>query len=402
MPGLLTKRIRQFADRLATGWRWAIARRRPTGCADEAGAMQVEVIRGLVAGEACARVRLALTQRDAAAAGEALQRLNGLQPNHPDLPEFGAVLALLAGAPRRALRILDAAPPANPRLRLLRHLLQLQTGRRDLAHMELSAWTREANCPTRARLLAAWLDWQRGQIDRARDRLQSNRQLTDDPQSERLQLLIELTQGMPHTARRCSDRLAGRLGLHAPTARFCRSLEIGESADATISPDLVAALAERLREHVHLIPTLVAAQQASPRPIRIELLRRALMRIVETVPEPQSVIEGLTELANLSGDRHDVARWAIRGLRHPPYSARLALLLDRATESTQPTGQISVASVLRELAQEHPDWPDVQRALVLRLHRSGRTALAQHHLRQWMAQSSDCELARRTHAELAA
>ncbi|NBB83788.1 MAG: hypothetical protein GVY28_10325 [Alphaproteobacteria bacterium] len=364
--------------------------------------MHAEAIRRLVADEACAQARLVLAQRDGAAAARAIARLSELRPDHPDLPELRATQALVCGNARRAEQILRRAAPTRARARLLQCLLQLQTGQRAAAHLALSAWSRQSRCPPQARVLAAWLDWQAGNVQIARARLQRHRAEQDDAQSDRLQLLIGLTEHMPRTGRQCADRLTARLGLHAPTWRFCRSLEVGESPDAVISPDLVNALAEQLIGNLDLVRTLVVAQQCSPRPARIQLLRRALLRIVDRVDDATAVIEALAGLAELAGDANDARRWARRGLRQPPYSAPLALLLDRLGEQAHSTQGAPVAGVLHRLAREHPDWPDVQRALVLRLHADGRTHLARHHLKQWSGRAGDQPLVRRTEQELAA
>jgi len=394
-PGWIGRLLRRAAGRLYPSRRGA---RSP----DPLGDMHVEAIRRLVADEACTQARLALSQRNGPTAAEAIARLGELRPDHPDIPELRASQALVCGDARRAEQILRRAPQPRARVRLLQHLLQLQTGQRAAAHLELSAWSGQRRCPAPARVLAAWLDWQAGNAQAARARLQRNRADHDDPQSDRLQMLIELTERLHQTGRRCADRLTARLGLHAPTARFCRSLEVGESPDAVISPDLVHNLAEQLVERVDLVRTLVVAQQCAPRPARIQLLRRALQRIVDRVDEPIAVIEALAALAELAGDSNDARRWARRGLRQPPYSAQLALLLNRLGEEPNAAQGVRVVGMLRRLAREHPDWPDVQRALVLRLHAEGRTSLARHHLKQWSGRAGDHPLVRQTQQELAA
>ncbi len=390
--------------RCAAG-RWLRRQRRRGASADVWGRVHVEAIRCIVAAEAVTQARLALGQGDPAGAAPAISRLAELRADHPDIPELRACEALLRGEAQRGEQVLQRARQLTPRGRLLMHLLQMQTARCDLAHLELSGWSRQSTCPPRARLLTAWLDWRRTSADAARARLQRRgrqEDLPDDPQDDRLQLLIAWTQRMPHSGRHYADQLMARLGMHAPTQRFCRSLELTESQDATISPDLVNALAEQLDAHQHLVPTLVAAQRVKPRPIRVQLLRRALRRIVDRVAEPLPIVEALAELAELAGDPGDAERWARRGLRQPPYSAKLALLLDRVHDTPTAASPVSMAGILRQVARAHPDWPDVRRALVLRLKRDGRAAQARRQMQLWIERDSTHPLIARTQQELAA
>ena len=78
------------------------------------------------------------------------------------------------------------------------------------------------------------------------------------------------------------------------------------------SHELVERLTEQLAARPQLAPTLVRALREEPNAPRIRLLRRALVRLVDTLTQPMAAIESLADLAEIAGDRDDAARWARR------------------------------------------------------------------------------------------
>jgi lipopolysaccharide biosynthesis regulator YciM len=101
-------------------------------------------------------------------------------------------------------------------------------------------------------------------------------------------------------------------------------------------------------------------------------------------------------------DIDDARRWANRGLQLEPMNVKLALLLDRIGVAPDQSQAFDLTAALRRAATAHPDYPDVQRALIFNYQRLGRLEDARRHARSWLDRAADHPLARRTYSELAA
>jgi len=370
----------------------------------DAARAQVESVRDLVAREACARARLALAQGDDTQAAHHLQHAAGIRKNHPDVIELQARLALDQRKPAAALAQLERLARPNARHRLLLQYARLQTGQRAMAQLDLHAWSRQADCPSAARVMLAWLQWKAGDASAARDTLRRNDRLCPDADSLRLRMLIEIESGNRASIQRIAARLRLRHGHDPMSRRFLKTQHATRTEDdAQPTVEMIDELAPQLADQPRLISTLLAAQRLSPRPGRIELLRRAIGRIVDEIDQPLIAIEAMAELAMLADDADDARRWARRGLRSRPYSVRLALLMDDLPdESNSEMVTVQSTTVLRQVADDHPEYADVQRRLVLRYEGRGLRTLARRRLRRWMRRSPDHPLAIQTQKDLAA
>jgi len=400
--------MRRLLDRLRRGGRAVVGR--SAAPAADAAPCHADAARYLVTTQTCAEARLALMRRDLPAAEHALQRAEAVEPDHPDLPELRARCELAHGRPDRAAALLDRARPGNATRRLLRLLLMMQTGRRAAAHLELTDWTRRADCPPAARVLTAYLHWRAGDAPAARRTLTPLTRERDHAPALRLAAVIELIDNQPAAAKTHLARLTQRFGHRPRTAALLRWLAPrGRHDQPVVRPELIDQLAAELLSRPEAIATLAAAQRWSPRAERLELLRRAIRRIVDDLAEPYPALEALAELSMLAGDLDAAERWAKRGLTIQPMSAKLALMLDRidcAQASTEPEAASPVKAIgsfgiLRRVAESHPDYPDVQRALYHRYHRAGMAVLADRHLEQWLARRPNDRVAQRLAQEAA-
>ena len=377
-------------------------RRRNRLSAGPAGNGPLQAIRYLVANEACAALDQAMRRGDDEAARRAIARGLAVDPNFTRLTELRAWYHLGRHEPHRALELLESESDPSPRMKLMLQLVRLQAGRKAMAHLELNAWARQADCPDAARLLLATLDMEAGHMRDAHIVLTSRAELATDPLACRMLILLELAQDSPQAARRAATILLHRLGRQERTRRFVTSLGLADHfSEAELPIEMVDQLAGELRHRHPIIPSLVAVQRCQPDRLRIELLRRAVARIVDELADPMGAIEALTALAELAGDIDEGCRWARRGLKLQPMNATLAMALDRL-QSAPADDTRDATEDLRRVAQAHPEYADVQRALVLRYHRRGMTVSAQRVLRRWLKRHADHPLAVRTQQELAA
>ncbi len=373
---------------------------KPAGPANRA---QLQAIRYLVANEACVSLERALRQGDHAEAQRAIERGLSINPTFSRLTELRAWYHLDRGQADRALALLESDEPCSPRCRLLKQLVRMRTGQKALAHLALNAWAREDDCPDAARVLLATLDLEAGRTRDAQSVLTKRPELASHPLACQLLVLIELSQDSPHAARRAATILLRRFGRQEHAHRFVAGLGLAARVDEAELPiEMIDRLAEELADRPEVIPSLTAAQRCRPDRLRIELLRRAIARVVDDLPEPIEAIESLAGLAELAGANDDAVRWARRGLKLSPLNATLALLIDRSQASPSAEQTDEATEVLRRVAAAHPDYPDVQWALVLRYDRRGMTASARRLLDQWLERRADDPLAQHTRGELAA
>ncbi len=364
------------------------------------GQEQLRTLRYLVADEACSAAEHALRCRNLSSAEEALARDMSIDPTHPRLLELYAWYYLDTNQADKACTTLESMSDMTARARLLLQLVRLQTGGKAMAHLELNQWSRQRDCPAAARVLLAALDIEAGHVAEARAVLSSQPALASDPQACRLLILMDLAQDLPLAARRAAHILLRRFARHEHASRFLVGLGLADQLDESALPiEMIDQLAGELLEKPEVIRSLAVAQQCRPERLHIELLRRAIGRIVDQLPQPIEALESLAMLAELAGDMDEARRWAQRGLSIAPMNATLALIQEHATVATEEATQAT--DDLRRVADAFPQYPDVQRAMVLHYHRLGMKASAQRVLRRWLTQSDD-PLAIRTREELAA
>jgi tetratricopeptide (TPR) repeat protein len=381
-------------------WLRRIRRPRPAAPSEE-GQRHLRAIRHLVIDEATTAIHRALERRDHPAAERAIAQALRIDAASPRLAELRAWYHLDLNQPQVALDILDAVPRPSPQLKLLLQLVRSLAGAKARAHLALNSWARHRDCPPAARVLLAALDAEAGHTGEALAVLNTDPELAADPRACCLQILLEGSRDVSQAARRAGAILLRRFGRHQHVTRFLDSLDLARRSDATVPIEMIGQLAEELLDQPQVIESLVVAQQCHPQPLRIELLRRAIARIVDQLAEPIAALEALALLGYLAGDHDEAMRWVRRGMKIAPMNVRLALLADELERGTTDASP-ELSTTLRHLAEAHPGYPDLQRALIHRYHRRNNRDAALRHLAQWQHAQPDHPLAQRTRQELAA
>ncbi len=329
------------------------------------GQMQLSAIRYLVAQEVIADAELALRRGETEAAEQTIERAMSIDATSTRLTELRVWAFWCADRLDAALNILDTHPSQTPRLKLLRLMLFGLTGRREEARLELAQWSRQDPCPIAARALLALMEMDEGRLDAARLSIKRNLDRHLDHESLTLLVLIDLAEDLPDATQQAASQLGLWFAHRRPVQPLLASLSLRKPSRQASAPiEMVSQLAGELLRDPELIPTLVVAQRCRPNPARIDLLRRALARAVGDLGDPAPAYEALAELSQLAGDEQMARHWAVRGLKHHPYSATLALLLDRF-DCPEQGDDAQVIKALRHVLKRH-DYPDVREALMRR------------------------------------
>lgn len=333
----------------------------------------------------------------------ALAAAQRVAPDNGRTIEIEARLALLRARPREAVDRLERDASPNDRRRLLLALARCQAGDIATAHLDLAAWSRRDDCPPEARILLAKLELDADDVEAARTALRGHRHRPNDPMTCQMLILIDTAEDLPQAAQQAAAMLAraiaDRGGSTAMNNRWLATLGLTPRT-VRVEPthEQVAQLAQSLSHEPTVIPSLVRAQQIEAKPTHLRLLRRALVRIADTLPEPRIAFEALANLAEIDSDRDDAARWARRVLRDDAYSAPMALLLDRVGhDKTSHT-----TDALEHASAQHPEFSDVQRALIDRYRRVGRLEDARAAADRWIARDPSNPTAAAVAKELAA
>lgn len=361
---------------------------------------------GCFAAESAAeRAERALERDDFAATRAAIRQGQHAAPRHPRLRELRARLALAEGDAELAVRLLEADPKPNARRRLLLALARCQAGRRIEAELQLRTWTRDRQCPSEGRALLAWMELEKENAAAARRVLTPNLRHGPDALTCQMLLLMDVAEQLPRATRQAAAYLSHAFCHDPHIARWLSSFQIAPQLEHLQAPlELIERLAQQLLHKPHVIRSLVVAQQHRPSLGRIDLLRRALIRIVDRLAEPIIAVEALARLAQASGDIDEARRWTRRGLKLEPYSASLALLLDQLTDADDADDQATPRplQVLRRAVTAKPQYNDLQRALILRCRKAGLHVQAARLAQRWIDRQPDNLLAARTHREIAA
>jgi tetratricopeptide (TPR) repeat protein len=407
--GLRIKSARRLAL-VARRWLRRFVRRGPQPTPDrhhrtEDGLAELHTIRFIVGCEACSQLELALRDGHLDAAEHAIARAMSVDPTLPRLTELRAWFSLRRGAATEALKVLETEPALSTRLKLLLQLVRIQAGQKALAHLELNSWARQPGCPATAKLLLAFLDADRGDHLAARRLLMQAMRNDSDAELLEMTIVLDILCDMPDAAEAHADELAERSNDDPLTRPFLETICLREHGrPQTVSTDSTERLAAELAESPEVITTLVVGQRCQPRTDRIELLCEALNRVVDDLSDPQPAVEALAELEQLRGRVTESQHWAWRGLQINPLNASLALLLHEL-EHEYPGEQHEterLTEALQRIAREHPDYADVQRALVRRYLAVGQADLAHRIAHGWVDRQPDHPLAQRTLRELAA
>lgn len=335
-------------------------------------------------------------------AAMALAQAQRTAPDTERTIELEARLALLRGRPDQAVERLDRAPRPGDRRRLLLALARCQAGDVARAHLDLAAWSRDIGCPPEARVLLAKLEIEAGDEEAARTALCRHRNQPDDALTCQMLVLLDTAEDLPFAAQHAASLLASAFadgGCAGLNGRWLASLGLTPRT-VRIEPthQQVTQLARSLAQEPGVIASLVRAQKIEPNPAQLRLLRRSLVRIADSLPEPRAGFEALAELAEIDGDRTDAARWARRVLRDDAFAASMALLLDRVTDDK--TNRTTDA--LERARSRHPHYTDVQLALIDRYRRAGRIDDARTAAAAWVRSDPDNPAALAKRKELAA
>ncbi len=294
--------------------------------------------------------------------------------------------------------------------RLAQLAADLTHGRRAYAELEFFSWLREPDCPIQARILLAAAWSVRDQHEKARalladlPRAQVDQLIQSSLHYAQLLLTLQTACDLTQAARRTLTQLDRAHG-HDPQVRHWISAidAPGRHDLPRWSPACVEQLAGDLLGRVYLLPALVSAQKVAPDIDHIHLLRLAGQRLLRDVTSPRqqlTLAQAMAELAILTGDADDARRWAHRGLRIDPYCATLALVLAQVRDEAV-VGPPAIA-ILTEVAEHHPQYPDVQAALIRRELQEGHTDTARLRLQSWMQREPHQPLALKLAQELAA
>ena len=327
-----------------------------------------------------------------------------IHPRSPRLTELRARWAQKQGDVAGALRIIESLPRLTSRLRMLMILLRAQTGDQALAHLQLSDWCRRDSAPAAAHALLATWNAADGHGDARRSPVEPYDAGAQDVIALQSQVLEDIEKGVTVPARRALAELGHRHYRDPNVEAWLASLQLTDVARQQPVPvAMVDELAGQLLDNTEVIDALVAAQRLDPQPSRIELLERALQRLVYDLSDPLPIIEALADLGILSGNLDDARRWIDRGLAITPYSARLALMLNQIGDVTGYTSDENAPlAVLRRCAEAHPVYADVRRSMILRCRDTGLRQIARQEAQRWLEESPDDPSARRTMRELAA
>jgi hypothetical protein len=256
------------------------------------------------------------------------------------------------------------------------------------AELELHSVHRQAGCPPEARVVLAALLARRGRHKDARAILKDVQPDTipqSDPCQVKLAVSVLIALDRPDEAEELSRAFHRAYGHEA--TRWLRDMSVPGSYRLRWSPDLaVDELAHDLAREPKAIAALVYAQRHQRDLPTIKLLRKAIRRIVPLFehdgPQMASICRAIAELSVMAGDHHQARRWAHRGLEEDPYCATLALLIDRLPDDDSTA--LPARSVLTCVAQHHPQYPDVQAALIRRESAEGQVTAARDRLARWL------------------
>lgn len=283
---------------------------------------------------------------------------------------------------------------------------QSRTGQVAGAELELFSVYRLAGCPGYVKVVLASLLARRGAHEDARNVLRDVRAESVEqhsPQAIRLAISVLISMSDMDAAEELGRAYHRSFGREA--TRWLRDMSVpgSQHLGAYANPP-VEELARDLEREPKAIPTLVYAQHHKRDLPTIALLRQAIRRIApmfENDPVQMAMIcRAMAELSMLAGDHVQARRWAHRGLEEDPYCAALALLIDRLRDDGRTT--LPPRSVLVCVAAQHPDYPDVQAALIRRETAEGRLDDARERLQAWLEREPYSPHALELHKEIAA
>ena len=292
-------------------------------------------------------------------------------------------------------------------IRLLKRVKEMcLQGQTAGAELELHSVYRQAGCCPAVRVALAALLCRRGQHEDAQiiiKDIKPSRIEQATPQQIRLALSILISLNRIDEAADLGKAYHRAFGHEA--IKWLRDMAVPEANRAHWSREQpVDELAHGLAHNPRAISALVQAQRYRKSIPTIELLRKAIRRIVplfeDDCDQMSQVCVALAELAMLAGDQAEARRWAHRGLEDNPYNAQLALLINRLRDRGDTA--LPARSVLACVAEHFPHYPDIQAALIRREQAEGQIESARQRLARWLEREPDSPLALQLQQDLAA
>lgn len=272
---------------------------------------------------------------------------------------------------------------------LLKRVRELnQTGQSAGAELELYSVYRRAGCPACIKVVLAAMLARRGQHLNAHGVLRGvkpNSIKQHTPDQVRLLISILISLGRPDEAETLSKAFHQAYGRDAK--QWLRDMSVpGAQYLGGQGVQPVEELAQDLAREPKAIQALVYAQKHKRDLPTVELLRKAIRRIAplfeNDARQMTAICRAMAELSVLAGDHTQARRWAHRGLEEDPYCASLAMLINRLQDDGRTA--LPPRSVLVCVATHHPDYPDVQAALIRRESADGRLDDARERLNSWL------------------
>jgi len=298
-------------------------------------------------------------------------------------------------------------PVSEEYVNLLKRVREMcRTGQTAGAELELNAVYRQAGCPACVKVVLAALLARRGGHKDARHILKDihTRHFTENSQAQmRLAITIMVSLGLPHDAETLGKAYHKTYGRAA--ADWLRTMSVpGCTALGGHTRRGIDELAEDLSREPKAIQTLVYAQKLRRDLPTVQLLRQAIRRIVplfeDDTRQMATVCAAMAELGILAGDHTQARRWAHRGLEEDPYNATLALLIDQLRDDGRTA--LPPRAVLLCAATHHPDYPDLQAALIKRETAEGMLDQARERLDDWIEREPNSPHALALRKEIAA
>lgn len=274
------------------------------------------------------------------------------------------------------------------------------------AELELHGVYRQAGCDGAIKVVLAALLGRRGEHGEAQKILKGvNPENVQDSTPDQIKLTISILMSLGEIdqAERLGRAYHKAYGHEA--TRWLRDMNVpGANRLRWSEGGSIDELARGLASEPKAIPALVFAQKHQRHLPTVRQLRQAIRRIVplfENDPRQMTMVcVAMAELSVLEGDQAQARRWAHRGLEEDPYCATLALLINKLRDNGGTA--LPAASVLNCVAKHHPDYPDVQAALIRRQSSEGQAETAKANLAAWLEREPYSPQALELKQELAA
>jgi tetratricopeptide (TPR) repeat protein len=256
------------------------------------------------------------------------------------------------------------------------------------AELELHSVYRRAGCPSYVKVILAALLARRGRHEDARLVLRHVKPESIDqhtPDLIKLAICILTSLGLPDEAEVLGKAYHRAFGREATGWLNDMSVPGARHLGGSVKQP-VEELARDLAREPKAIQSLVYALKQDRDLPTVELVRKAIRRIAplfeNDTRQMTAICRAMAELCVLAGDHTQARRWAHRGLEEDPFCASLALLINRLRDDGRTT--LPPRSVLVCVATHHPDYPDVQAALIRRESAEGRLDDARDRLGAWL------------------